>query len=134
VRDLILDRLGPEHRGAVGELIALLPMPKAVAHRSGFAQAYRSQRVDRPGQMQRVAIDWDAARAFIRRILSRLTGVDEPAGVAELPVGAQASFWLDWWAAHRSESQWSRPGFELPDVPAGDESRPLFEPQRGRID
>lgn len=134
MHDVILDRLGPEHHGAVGELIALLPMPKDVAHVSGFAQAYRATRFDRPDAMQRVAIDWDSARAFIRRMLTRLTGVEEPAGIAQLPVGAQASFWLDWWAMHRDEPQWSRAGFELPDVPESETTGPLFEPQRGRID
>lgn len=133
VRDLVVDRLGPPQRNTVAELIALLPMPAADAHAAGFAQAYRSDVVDQPGVTRRVAVDWDAARDFLRRMLTRLTGVEEPAGVASLEPGARASFWLDWWAAHRDEPQWSRPGFVTPSIPSTTD-RPLFEPRRGRID
>ncbi len=131
VRDLVVDRLGPRHRPVVGELISLLPMPRAEAHRAGFAMAYRTQSID--GRSQLVSVDWDDARAFVRRVLEQLTGAQEPPGVSSLDPGAQASFWLDWWAAHRDDPQWSRPDAPVPDPPAsGDE--PRFETRRGRVD
>ncbi len=131
VRDLVVDRLGPRHRGAVGELIALLPLPREEAHGAGFAMAYRTQTID--GRSQVAAIDWDDARAFLRRVLERLTGVEEPPGVETLDPGAQASFWLDWWAAHRADPQWSRPDAPVPEI--GDRAdEPAFETRRGRVD
>jgi len=112
-------------------LISLLPMPRAEAHRAGFAMAYRTQSID--GRSQLVSVDWDDARAFVRRVLEQLTGAQEPPGVSSLDPGAQASFWLDWWAAHRDDPQWSRPDAPVPDPPAsGDE--PRFETRRGRVD
>lgn len=107
VAELVLERLGPEHRGIVAELIALLPLNRDQAHAAGFVMATRRRSVIAdPGSSDMVvALVWADARAFVRRLVATLTGIEPPAG---LDAAGADSFWLQWWQEHRDDPQWSR--------------------------
>jgi hypothetical protein len=107
VAELVLERLGPEHRGIVAELIALLPLNRDQAHAAGFVMAARRRSViaDPGSSSMVVGLVWAEARAFVRRLIAVLTGIEPPAG---LDAASADAFWLQWWQENRDDPQWSR--------------------------
>lgn len=105
--ELVLDRLGPEHRGMVAELVALLPLDRDEAHAAGFVMAMQRRSViAAPGTgATTVPIVWSRARAFVRRLLAALTDVQPPTGLDD---PAADAFWMQWWRDHGDEAQWTR--------------------------
>lgn len=107
--DLVLQRLDATHRGMTGEIITLLSLDRDGAHAAGFVMAVRRRSViATPGSGATLTpIIWSDARRFVRRLLTALTSVDEPAG---LDAPAADAFWQAWWEEHRDEPQWTRDG------------------------
>ena len=107
--ELVLERLGPQHRGMVAELVALLPLDRDAAHAAGFVMAVRRRSlIAAPGTGATIVpIAWSDARRFVRRLLGVLTDVEPPPG---LEAEQADDFWLAWWEDQRDEAQWSRGG------------------------